>query len=330
MAVGIAGSGPAAAAVEVALADVDVTTETVERPAGDHDLTVVVGQAGDTAFEEANEAALDAGSPWIAVELGGVGGFPVVDAAVAGFGPETGCYECLSGHVSANLDPGAEPTAAPPAHTARFAGAIAGREAARHVTDGASVFGRVIEVPHADREFLPLPNCACAGERDRKLDRTDTSRDLEAALARAERAVDDRLGIVAEVGEAESFPLPYYLAHGCDTTGFSDTSAARDAAGVAAGWDAAYMKALGEALERYCAGVYTMAEFERGTPAEVDGAVAPSAFVTAAEPDPGTEIPWVPGERLGTGEPARLPAELVPDRWLRTYTIRLECHWDPV
>jgi ribosomal protein S12 methylthiotransferase accessory factor len=312
MSVGLVGSGPAVAAVEAALGDVDVDTTPIDAAdLPEYDLTVVVGQAGETVFERANQHALDTDSRWIAVELGGVGGYPVVDAAVAGFGPETACYECLSGRVSSNLDPQAEPAAAPPSHTARFAGAVGGREAARYMADDGHTFGEVVEIPHARREFLPLPNCACDDGRTRGLDRDYVDRSLEDALARAERAVDDQLGIVQDIGEAESFPVPYYLAHACDTAGFSAVSAARDAAGVDAGWDAAFMKALGEALERYCAGIYTMEEFRTAPPNGMQGGVAPSAFVCQSEPDPTVDISWIPGEDLHTGDSVPVPAEFV-------------------
>ncbi len=312
MSVGLVGSGPGAAAVRAALEDVDAGV--VRREVGDlgePELAVVVGQAGEAVFERANEHALDRGLRWFAVELGGVGGVPVTDAAVAGFGPESGCYECLSGRVRANLDPETDPASAPPAHTARFAGAVAGREAARFVADGEGPFGRVIELPRVTREFLPLPGCSCGTGRDPTLDRSKTDRDLEATLARAERAIDERLGIVREVGEAESFPAPYYLAHTCDTAGFSDVSASRDAAGVAPGWDAAFVKALGEGFERYCAGIYRADAFETARPAELAGAVSPSAFVCANEVEPDTERDWVRGEALATGEDVWLPAEFV-------------------
>ncbi len=312
MSVQLVGSGPAVAAVRAALDDVDCEVAASDVGSlGTPAAAVVVGQTGDAVFERANEHALAVGLEWFAVELGGVGGIPVTDAAVTGFGPESGCYGCLGGRVSANLDAGAGPATAPPAHAARFAGAVAGREAARYVTEGEARFGRVTEVPHATREFLPLPDCACGGRPDRALDRTDADRDLEAALSRAERAIDDRLGLVAEVGEAESFPAPYYLARACDTAGFSDVGASRQAAGVAPGWDAAFMKALGEAFERYCAGVYRAETFETGPPGAVAGAVPPSAFVCDGTPDPDTERGWVRGERLATGEPVHLPAEFV-------------------
>jgi len=312
MSVGIVGSGPPIGAVEAALADVGVEATRCE-PAdlGDVDVAVVAGQAGDAAFERVNERALETGRRWLAVELGGVGGVPVVDAAVAGFGPETGCYECLAGRVNANLDPETEPTAAPPAYTGRFAGAVAGRELARHLAEGAGIFGRFVAVPYTERQFLPLPGCGCATGPDRSLRRDHVDRPLEESLARAERALDELVGIVQEVGEAESFPAPYYLAHSCDTAGFSDASAARDAAGVAVDWDGAFMKALGEALERYCAGVYRVEEFERGAPESTTDAVKPSAFVCEVDPDPGTEIGWVEGENLATTGTVKLPAEFV-------------------
>jgi ribosomal protein S12 methylthiotransferase accessory factor len=313
MSVGIIGSGPAIGAVKAALADVDVDANRIDTAALEEvNVAVVAGQAGDAVFERVNERALEAGVRWLAIELGGVGGIPIVDAAVAGFGPETGCYECLTGRVNANLDPDTEPTAAaPPAHTGRFAGAVAGRELARHLQDGADVFGRVVVMPHTEREFLPLPNCACDPGHERALSREHVDRTLEESLGRAERALDELLGVVQEVGEAESFPVPYYLAHGCDTAGFSDASAARNAAGVAAGWDAAFMKALGEALERYCAGVYRTGEMETGPPATTEDVVKPSAFVCETDPDPETEIHWIEGENLATTGRVKLPAEFV-------------------
>jgi ribosomal protein S12 methylthiotransferase accessory factor len=325
MSVDLVGSGPAVAAVEAALDDVGAD---VSRRALDDldtpDLAVVVGQAGDTVFGRANERALEEDLRWFAVELGGVGGFPVTNAAVAGFGPESGCYECLSGRVSSNLDPDADPAAAPPAHTARFAGAIAGREGAQYMAEGNVQFGRVIEVPYRTRRFLPLPNCACAGPQEATVDRTHRDRDLEEALSRAELAIDDRTGIVQEVGEAESFPLPYYLAHACDTAGFSDVTAGRDAAGVASGWDAAFMKALGEAFERYSAGIYRVDDFETASPGDLSNTVDPFAFVCASEADPDAELQWVPGETLSTGEKVFLPAEFVhyppPSRQFRPPT----------
>ncbi|MEF8907043.1 MAG: YcaO-like family protein [Haloarculaceae archaeon] len=331
MTVGLVGSGPAAAAVEAALADVDADLRAVDpSEVGRVETAVVVGDAGDGAFDRVNEAALDGGTPWLAVELGGVGGAPVAEAAVAALSPATACYECLRGRVGANLDGESGDTVAsgrgsatgPPAHTARFAGALAGHALVRHLSDGEDVFGQVTEVGArpVERELLGLPGCACDEARHTAgstLDRSHADRDVDGALARAERGVDERVGLVREVGEVESFPVPYYLAQTCETSGFSDASAQRQAAGVDAGWDGAFMKALGEAMERYCAGVYRRSELPRGLPADVASSVPPSAFVCRDDPEVTAPLYWVAGEHLAaedptaTGEAVHLPAAFV-------------------
>jgi len=313
MTVGLVGSGPAVAAIGAALADVDADTEPVD-PEGVADvaLAVAVGRVGDDILATVDEHARGTDLPWIAVELGGVGGYPVVDAAVVGFAPETACYQCLRGRVAANVDPEADPVAAPPAHTARFAGAVAGRAAVRYLDAGDDgVFGTLREVPHTERPLLPLPGCDCADDRARSLDRSAVNRSLEASLARAEQGLDERVGIVQEVGEVESLPAPYYLAQTCDTGGFSDAEAARNGAGVAPDWDAAFMKALGEGYERYCAGVYRTDDLLEGTPADVEGAVPPTDFVRRDDDADDESMRWVAGRDLHGDESIYLPAEFV-------------------
>ncbi|MFC7177693.1 YcaO-like family protein [Halosegnis marinus] len=316
MHVGLVGSGPAAAAARDAVAPVaDSVTALDPDAVGNVDLALVVGRVGADGFDAANATARATGTPWLAVELGGVGGHPLpdIEAAVSGFAPGQGCFDCLRSRVAANAEGSARPGADDA--DARFAGALAGREAVRLASGEPSpALGGVIEVPHAQRRFLPVPDCDCADGRDRSLDRSHEPRDLDAALGAAERALDPRVGIVREVGEVESFPAPYYLAELADTTGFSDVQASRKAAGVAAGWDTAFMKALGEGLERYAAGVYREREFERSAPADTPNGVAPAEFVASPafpDPDPDAAIPWVVGERLDTGAPAKLPAEFV-------------------
>ena len=321
MTVSLVGSGAAIDAVEAALADVGVERTTGLDSFADAALGVVVGDAGGDIFERASERARASGVPWFAIERGGMGGLAVTDAAVAMLSPEGACYDCLRARVRANADgdvpegnsAGPDSTAGtrtPAPETVRFAGAIAGREAVRAVTADADVFGRVVEPPFTERPLLPVPNCGCAPAGDPDLRRNHVDRSLEDAVARAERALDERVGIVQEVGEAESFPAPYYLARSCDTSGFSDASAPRDAAGVDADWNRAFMKGLGEALERYCGGVYRTDAMESATPDNLARAVAPSAFVCETAPD-GEEIRWVEGEALETGERAFLPAEFV-------------------
>ncbi|MFD1515194.1 YcaO-like family protein [Halomarina rubra] len=309
MTVALVGEGPAAEAVAAALEDVEERVERRESVA-EATLGVVVGSVGDDAFAAANRS----GTPWLAVELGGVGGHAVaeVDASVAGFSPETACYDCLRGRVAANLDDEADATTdSVDASTARFAGALAGREAVRVLNGTSNVFGGLVEVPYADRRVLPLPHCACSGAPDRELRRDHVDRPLEASLGRAEMAVDDRVGIVHEVGEVESFPLPYYLSNCCATEGFSDVQAARQAAGVSPDWNAAYMKAVGEGFERYAAGVFRESEFVRGRAGDVPDAVPLSAFVLPDDAAPDGPLSWVPGEDLHTGASVHLPAPRV-------------------
>ncbi|QLH79128.1 YcaO-like family protein [Halosimplex rubrum] len=335
MTVELVGSGPAADAVAAALGDADEPLDRPESAAFDPGtrLAVVVDRAGAATFERANGRAREAGVPWVAVELGGIGGVPVVDAAVAAFDPEGACYRCLAARVESNADPDADPTAAPADATVRFAGAVAGRRAVQLLDPAeADPLGTAIELPHTEREFLPVPGCECGEGRDSVLDRGHLDRDVERSLSRAERGLDDRVGVVQQVGEAESYPAPYYLAQICDTGAFADATASRQAAGVDPGWDAAFMKALGEAYERYCAGVYHGREFKAAAATDLADAVAPSEFVRpeswVGNGDGGVdaggdraERPWVPGTDLVTERPVSLPAEAVhyppPERTIR-------------
>jgi ribosomal protein S12 methylthiotransferase accessory factor len=248
--------------------------------------------------------------PWVAVELGGMGGVPVVDAAIAGFGPESGCYSCLTERVRANVDQQADPSEAPDSGTQRFAGAVAGQRVTRALTGAAPLAGTVVELPYAERQFLPVPGCDC--DEGRRWTLTHTAKDHDRdALARAEAGLDDRVGVVTEVGETESFPAPYYLAQAASTERFSDAVAPRQAAGVASDWDTAFMKALGESYERYAAGVYREAEFETLDADSVKDAVGPAAFVGPETDAEGGDRSWLPAEHLGTGETHHLPAETV-------------------
>ena len=311
MNVALVGGGPAAEAVRAALSDTDLSVESSRvRALGSADLAVVVAPAGSETLPRANDVARRSGTPWVSIEIGGIGGVPIeeVDVALAGYTPETGCFDCLRTRVSAS-DPERAAEASADRSAVRFGGALAGRELVTVLSGGESeLLGGLIEVPYATRALLPVPGCACEPDSPRvDLGRYE-ERSVEESVSRAERAVDPRVGLVEGIGEAESFPVPYYLAT-LRPTPFSDASAASQAAGVDAGWDRAYMKALGEALERYSAGVYRTEGFERGTPSEVDRAVAPEAFARGEPVD--EPIPWSEGERLDTGEVVRLPAEFV-------------------
>ncbi|WP_435092953.1 YcaO-like family protein [Halorubrum sp. N11] len=309
MDIGLVGDGPAVDAVSAALGDVDVNVMPVEAGLLDgFDLAVVVDTAGSETFATADEL-LDR---WLAIEVGGLGGVPLesVDAAVSAF-DET-CYDCLRRRVASG---GAEAADAPTGRRSavRYAGALAGRRVIRLLA-GDPVADTVVEVPGAERTLLPVPGCGCGNDPDDALPREGEERSLSDAVDRAERAVDPRVGPLSEVGEQESFPVPYYVARVADTTPFSDARAAEFGGGVDAGWDAAFMKALGEGLERYAAGVYREASFTRAPAANVPNPVTPDAFVRpdGAEPyDPDDRLPWATGEHLGSGEVASLPAEFV-------------------
>jgi len=317
MQVHVVGDDPVREAVVAALGDVDVSI-TAATPA---DLeaarfAVVADVAGSETFDRATEAARAGGTPWIAVEVGGVGGHPLpeVDAAVSGYAPGTACFDCLRARVASHADgPSGDP--ATDRATARLAGAVAGRECVRVLSgDDRTVLGHVVELPHRRRRVLPVPGCDCDGGRDRTLDRNDDAYDLETAVERIEAVIDDRVGLVESIGEVESFPVPYYLATSADTTAFSDARAAEQAAGVADDWNAALMKAVGEATERYCAGVYRDDDFVNASENDLENAVSPTSLVRPAdapEYDPAAEHRWVDGERLSTGESVSLPAAAV-------------------
>ncbi|MFC6991315.1 YcaO-like family protein [Haladaptatus sp. GCM10025707] len=313
MTIGLVGDGPAVEALRAALTDIDATAESILP--SDLDtvaFAVVVGDAGDAAFQTANDAALSADTTWLAIERGGLGGHELdIDVGISGFAPSTGCFECLGARVAANHE--AEHTAADPDPTTmRVAGALAGRELAKLVSgEDSALLGGVLERPHASRQFLPVPNCRCEPNAKKRVSNEFVARDLDDSLARAERAIDERVGIIHEVGEAASFPVPYYIARGGDTSGFSDASAAQQAAGVAIDWNEALMKAAGEALERYCAGIYRTSEFTQGQPSGLPNAVKPSEFVLPWKADDDAQLPWVEGERLVSSNPAFLPAEFV-------------------
>ena len=303
----LVGSGPAAAAAAAAFEDIDArVVEAAEDPA----LTFVVVPAGSDV-----EDAVGPRERLVVVEIGGVGGHVVesVDASVSVFGAAEVSFADLRARVAATTDSTGTPSGERSA--VRLAGAIAGRRAIALLTGDDDVSGTVVEVSGtgitAERPILSVPDPT---SRDRSVRREFRAVDLDDSLARAERALDERTGIVAQVGERESFPVPYYLAQTADTIGFSDARAAEFAAGVDSDWDAAFMKALGEALERYCAGVYRGSEFTVAPERTRARPVSPSRFVRPDDYqalDPETPIPWVSGVDLRTDEAVSLPAEFV-------------------
>ncbi len=318
MQVHVAAEDPVREAICAALDDVDVTTVESEPAAlSDARFGIVAAVTGGPALETANEAALAGETPWLAVEVGGIGGhrLPDVDASITGFAPGNGCYDCLGARVDSLADEtdDAGQTDRP---TARFVGALAGREAIRIFTgEEPSILGHLLEVPHRRRRLLPVPGCDCGPSSPaRTIERDDDSLPLEVAVECVEVVIDDRIGLIREIGEVESFPLPYYLATSADTAAYSDASAARQAAGVATDWNTALMKAVGEALERYCAGVYREEWFHEAAETDLERTVSPTDVCRPDDSpgyDPNEPIRWVPGENLATGEETYLPAAAV-------------------
>ncbi len=313
MTISIVGSGVAADSVAQSLSESGESVtrhdsvESIESPA----LSVLIGSVGDDRFERANERLT---GEWIALELGGIGGIAVESVAfsVTGFGPETPCFDCLHRRVDSQLEDDAiEQSPSVDSPTAHLGGALASTQAMALLDGDDSPLGTVLEQPHATRRLLAVPGCSCTDHERWVLSDDHIDRSLDESLERAEQAVDPRLGIISEVGEVESFPVPYYLAQLGSTTGFSSQQASTQAAGVALDWNEAFMKALGESLERYCAGVYDRDGLATGRPADQPNAVVPSAFVTPGDHTDTAPIEWVPGTELGTNQSVSLPADRV-------------------
>lgn len=324
--VALVGDGPALEAVRATLGDTAVPVAERE-PDGleaGPTLAVAVGTVDGRTLRRANRVAVGAGTPLVAVEVGGAGGRPTEGpGTVAVLAPDGPCYECLRARTAATTA-GADTAPDVPAHEVRFAGAVAGRLAVGHL-EGTETGGTLVSLPDRRRGLLPVPGCPVCSGAGRTWTPTLSAREttVEEVADRAERAVDELLGPVAVVGERESYPAPYYLARLVATEGISDASAGPQAAGVAADWDAAYVKAVGEALERYCAGVYRTGDLLEAPAQALPDAVSPTAFVLppdADPPEPTEPSRWVPGVELGTGRSVRLPAGRVlfppPDRTL--------------
>ncbi|MFB6193927.1 MAG: YcaO-like family protein [Halobaculum sp.] len=343
MQVTVVASGPAAESAAAAVGDWDATVTVVEADTGDvddavladADAGVVVGPVGDERFRTANRM-LDR---WIAVEFGGIGGRAFSDTAgsVAAFDRESGCYDCLRRRVTAATAESEQTTAGGVADESsggnetregasegrgdagdalerserRYAGALAGRRTVR-LLSGESLGGTAVELDGRERRFTRAPGCDCH-ERPTGFERDYRAVSLDAAVGRMERLVDDRVGPITEVGERESFPLPYYVARTADTTAFSDVRCGQFGGGAAVDWNEAYAKSVGEALERYCAGVYRTGTLRHAPTEGVLDAVPVERFVRPddAPAVAGERLAWVDGVSLADGSYAALPAAFV-------------------
>ena len=270
-------------------------------------IGVVAGAVDDDIFSQAN-AKFD---QWIAIQEGGIAGANVGDVhgSIAGFTPATGCYQCLTDRISDSQDNSDRST-----HTG--GSFLLGALAAVTVLNAPSqVFGHIIEYPQRRRRFTPSPACGCLSPPSGEFELTYQDVTLEEALNRAELAVDDRVGIITNVGEVESFPAPYYLSTLSNPERFTSRNIPAQAAGVAIDWNEAYMKATGEALERHAAATYQAEDLHTDTPSELERCVPPAAFASASDDAPDqhsdTAIRWRRGINLHNENQVWIPAEAV-------------------
>ncbi|MBI3768547.1 MAG: YcaO-like family protein [Deltaproteobacteria bacterium] len=124
--------------------------------------------------------------------------------------------------------------------------------------------------------------------------------EVEHALRRASRLVDDRVGIVRQVVVHEVGPcdplLFFSTAQLASTRPFSDASASSLNGGAGIDRASAIMGALGEAIERYSIGIYRETELVRGSFREMEtSAMDPRHLIFFAENQYGwTGFPYVP------------------------------------
>lgn len=268
--------------------------------------TVVAGTPGDELFATVDRQAT---TPWIAVEIGGIGGQSLeeVAGAVSVLDPHGPCYACLKSRVDAATASSPDSSSHHRDVRGRFAGAIAGQILRTQAQlDLEAVVGTVTRVNGDDHRLLPVPGCRC-GDDSGRFDTPEPSEPSGESLDRAEVAVDSLMGPITQVGEQSSYPAPYYIAELADSTAMSEVQVARYAAGVDLDWDDAFMRALGEGLERYCAGMYRL----ESLPSDKSDSYVPLSELPTAHEDAEAIGRWWPGIDLLTDEAVHLPVEAV-------------------
>ena len=140
--------------------------------------------------------------------------------------------------------------------------------------------------------------------------------------------IDDQVGIVRQAGvtplEAGSPPFFHYWALAADTSAFSDQHNFAQGGGAADDRDRALAKAVGEAVERYCAAIYTKDALPLRPAAAAELAtVTPETFAlnSAAQYaeenywlvpfDRETPARWTPAVDAITGDVSYVPAAMV-------------------
>lgn len=140
--------------------------------------------------------------------------------------------------------------------------------------------------------------------------------------------LDERVGIIRRVMDVHRMPgapdFFHVAAEACNTRAFTRQLSFRAAGGASAERERAIAKAIGEAVERYCAAIYDIESLPLATAADAPFAcVAPSAFAlySAAqlasdgfpwvEFSPHTPVRWTPAEDVLGGEIRHVPAVMV-------------------
>ncbi len=272
------------------------------------EVPIVAGPVDSEVFARVDR---DRDGPWIALELGGVGGRSLagVPASIAILSSAGPCYTCLRRRVTIHHGTEGESPRLPDSSTISMAGGWAAwRRTQTLAGTGSAAIGTISEFDGPTRVCLPIPNCACT-PYDPSTPETISfdTQSLDQTLDRAERAVDDRLGLITEVGEQASHPAPYYVAQLAETDSISDASAPSFAAGVDLDWNAAFMRAVGEALERYSAAIYDASSLPQSPP---HSSIDLDRFPIATDGATATGG-WWPGRTISSAEPVSLPMEVV-------------------
>ncbi len=140
--------------------------------------------------------------------------------------------------------------------------------------------------------------------------------------------VDPVTGIVSHVQEVPREPgapnFFHFSAAACDTSAFSRQANFQNTGGAATNREKAVAKAIGEAVERYCAALYEVEELPLVSAAEAPFAVVPpeefALYSQEQYEEPGfpwspfasdTPVRWVEGIDLASGERCHVPAAMV-------------------
>jgi ribosomal protein S12 methylthiotransferase accessory factor len=281
-------------------------------------IVLAIDHVGSPLFDKVNK---NINTSWMAIELGGVGGhtLPSVLGSISLFDSTTACYSCLQTRVKSNLSILEEFNSESLISISSSFESLLGSLSAYLVTslsNSTMAHSHVFEISDfstgqtnnennaiTQRLLLPIPTCPSS-------DHSSSPCLSGNVTERAEYAIDERIGIINTISEAESFPAPYYLANLCDTTSFTTQSVRKQSAGVAINWDQAFIKTIGEALERYSSGVYDSNSFISGSTSSFKNSISPSSFV---QPSPDLyedeSIDWVDGVNLYSNKKVLLPAD---------------------